>query len=419
MDIIIVGAGIGGLTAALSLHAAGVDCRVYESAPAIEALGVGINLLPHAVRELTELGLVEAVGEVAIETKELLYFNRFGQQIWREERGLGAGYRWPQYSIHRGVLQGILLDAARQRLGADRIVTGHHVDWVRENGNGDVTAGFIDRFSGAPVDEVTADGLIGADGIHSRVRALFYPDEGMPIWNGAILWRGVTDSAQFLSGRSMFMAGHQNQKFVCYPISNAARRAGRSLTNWIAELRFEPRALSEREDWNRVADLEDFLPAFESWQFDWLNIPALIRDADKAFEFPMVDRDPVLQWSFGPVTLLGDAAHPMYPIGSNGASQAILDARVLAQELTRHGDINAGFAAYDAVRLPATAAIVRANRGNGPEQVMQIAEERAPDGFTDIDAVIPLAEREEIAARYKQVAGFAKDSLNQRESFST
>lgn len=418
VEICIVGGGIGGLTTALSLHAAGIGCRVFESAPAIEELGVGINLLPHAVRELTELGLAEALAEVAIETSELLYFNKFGQEIWRENRGIAAGYRWPQYSIHRGALQGILLAAATERLGAERIITGHHFDALLDGDPGRIGARFVDRASAQTVAEVTADGLIGADGIHSRVRACFYPDEGMPIWNGAILWRGITRSAPFLSGRSMFMAGHQNQKFVCYPIGNAEYREGRSLTNWIAELRFEPTELAEREDWNRQASLDEFLPAFESWRFDWLDIPALIRGADAVYEFPMVDRDPVERWHFGGVTLLGDAAHPMYPIGSNGASQAILDARVLARALTESGGIEEAFAAYDAVRRPATAAIVRANRGNGPEQVMQLAEERAPDGFDDIDDVIPLAEREEIANRYKRVAGFQKDALNTRASYT-
>lgn len=418
MNVLVVGGGIGGLATALSLHAAGIRCRVYESVGHIEALGVGINLLPHAVRELTELGLSDALRATAIETAELLYFNKHGQEIWREPRGLAAGYRWPQFSIHRGSLQSILLDAVRARLGVDAVVTGHHLERIEYAPRGRVTAYFVDRRTGAALPSAIGDCLVAADGIHSRVRALLYPDEGMPIWNGAVLWRGISESAQFLSGRSMFMAGHQSQKFVCYPISADAFAKGRSLSNWIAELRFPPGPLPRREDWNRPGRLSDFLPRFEPWRFDWLDVPALIRAASAVYEFPMVDRDPLPRWSFGNVTLLGDAAHPMYPIGSNGASQAILDARVLALELARARDPAAAFAAYEDERRPPTAAIVLANRGNGPEQVMQLAEERAPAGFSDIDAVIPRAEREAIANRYKQVAGFQKDALNARPSLS-
>ena len=230
----------------------------------------------------------------------------------------------------------------------------------------------------------------------------------MPIWNGAIMWRGLAHSEPFLGGRSMFMAGHMEQKFVAYPISRAAHEAGGSLTNFVAELRFPVTALPERESWNRRVDIGKFMPAFESWRFDWLDIPALIRRAPAVFEFPMVDRDPLPRWTFGAVTLLGDAAHPMYPIGSNGASQAILDSRVLVDSLTDGTPIGEALQAYESIRRPATAAIVHANRGNGPEQVMQLAHERAPDGFDDIDAVVPLAERQRIADRYRQITGFGR-----------
>ncbi len=339
MRVMVIGGGLGGLTTALRLHAAGIAVRVYESAREIRALGVGINLLPHAVRELTALGLLDALLAAGVPTGELRYFSKSGQQIWQEPRGLAAGYQWPQISIHRGALQMLLRDAAAARLGAEQIRTGHHLAAFTQRGDGTVEARFVDRRSGAPVATETADLLIGADGIHSAVRRALYPDEGLPKWNGAILWRAITPSAPFLTGRSMFMAGHARQKFVAYPITTTADAHGQVPINWIAELRFDETAPANQEDWNRRGDSADFLPAFADWRFDWLDIPDLIRRADVVYEYPMVDRDPLDTWSVGRVTLLGDAAHPMYPVGSNGASQAILDARALADALAANTDI--------------------------------------------------------------------------------
>jgi len=413
VKVSIIGGGIAGLTTALALHKAGIPCCIYESVHELRELGVGINLLPHAVRELDALGLLPELRQTAVETAELCYFNKLGQLIWREPRGLEAGYRWPQFSVHRGQLQGLLQRAVVARLGEDALHLGHHLHGYDTATDGSLTLHFIDRKSGAALPSRTADCVIAADGIHSRVRAMHYPDEGMPVWNGAILWRGVTESEPFLTGRSMFMAGHQDQKFVCYPISAEHYRKGKSYTNWIAELRYEPRELTSREDWNRPGVLDDFLPQFESWQFDWLDIPRMIRNASAIYEFPMVDRDPVDSWVFGRVALLGDAAHPMYPIGSNGASQGILDAACITRMLREHTSPEAAFAAYDAERRPKTSAIVVANRKNGPEQVMQMAEERAPGGFEDIADVIDYAELDAIARRYKQIAGFDKSTLNQ------
>ena len=415
MRVIIAGGGIGGLVAALSLHEAGIEAAVFEAVAEIRPLGVGINLLPHAVRELNELGLEERLDAVAIRTRELIYANKFGRTIWREDRGLDAGYRWPQFSIHRGTLQMLLLEAVRETLGATAVATDRRlVDFADEGGR--VRALFEDR-AGRRHEEV-GDVLVGADGIHSTVRARFYPDEGAPIWNGAVLWRAMTEAEPFLTGRSMVMAGHQDQKFVCYPISREAAARGRSLINWIAELRFDPSRGWRREDWNRPGRIEDFLPRFESWDFGWLDAPALIRGASAVYEYPMVDRDPVARWSFGRVTLLGDAAHPMYPIGSNGASQAIIDARVLANRLATAADPTAALAAYDEERRPATARIVLANRANGPERVMQAVEERAPRGFERLEDVISRAELEAAAGDYKMIAGFDKDALNGRPSLS-
>jgi 2-polyprenyl-6-methoxyphenol hydroxylase-like FAD-dependent oxidoreductase len=413
MTVLIAGGGIAGLTTALSLHQIGVDCRVFESVDAIQPLGVGINMLPHAVRELTELGLQDRLAASAIPTAELAYYSARGQRIWSEQRGRAAGYRWPQFSIHRGALQMILHEAACARLGTDRILTGHHLAGWEETPTG-IRAHFVDRRSGASLGSADGALLIGADGIHSSVRQALYPHEGPPIWNGAILWRGVTRARPFLTGRSMIMAGHEFQKFVAYPISREAEQRGEAVVNWIAERKFRPDHQWRREDWNRPGNRDDFLPQFADWRFDWLDVPALIEAAEGCYEFPMVDRDPLQGWTFGRVTLLGDAAHPMYPIGSNGASQAILDARVLAREILTHGVTSHALEAYEAERRPATARIVLANRKNGPEQVMQLVQQRAPEGFGAIEEVLSAEELEGTAAGYKRIAGFDKDELNSR-----
>jgi 5-methylphenazine-1-carboxylate 1-monooxygenase len=413
MTILIIGGGIAGLTAALSLHQVGVPCRVFETVSAPRPLGVGINLLPHAVRELTELGLADVLADTGIPTAELAYYSKRGQRIWSEPRGRDAGYNWPQYSIHRGLLQLMLLQAARDRLGAGNILTGYHLTAWGETAAG-VTAHFIDKRSGARLPDETGDLLIGADGVHSAVRQTLYPHEGPPLWNGAILWRGTTRAAPFLTGRSMIMAGHEFQKFVAYPIARAEAAQGEATINWIAERKFRPDHAWQREDWNRAGNLSDFLPAFDGWHFDWLDVPAVIQGADACFEYPMVDRDPLDRWTFSRTTLIGDAAHPMYPIGSNGASQGILDARFLAREIRRAGPTTQALLAYEAERRPATSKIVLANRANGPEQVMQLVEQRAPGGFTRIGDVLTPQELQETAARYKQVAGFDRDALNAR-----
>lgn len=415
MKVIIVGGGICGLTTALSLHRAGIACEVHEAAAELRALGVGINLLPHAVRELVELGLGDELARVAIPTAELIYANRHGQRIWQEPRGLDAGYNWPQYSVSRGDLQMILLDAVRDRLGPDAIRTDHAFTALQQHG-GKVTAHFVRRSDGSTADPVTGDVLIGADGIHSAVREQFYPDEGAPIWNGCVLWRATSVGEPFLTGRSMVMAGHADQKFVCYPISRELLDQGQSLINWIAEIRYPTDTPWPREDWNRPGRIDSFLPAFMDWDFGWLKVPDIIRRARAIYEFPMVDRDPVPSWCFDRVVLAGDAAHPMYPIGSNGASQSIIDARVLARHLALAGSPEAALRQFDQDRRPPTTAIVLANRGNGPEQVMQMVEDRAPQGFADVHDVISPEELEEVSSRYKMTAGFVPEALNSRAS---
>lgn len=407
---IIVGGGIGGLVTALKLHRVGVSVRVYESVETIKALGVGINLLPHAVRVLTELGLSDELEKIGLPTAELIYVNKYGKKIWQEPRGINAGYRWPQYSIHRGRLQMLLLKAVKEQLGENVVLTGHHLISFKTVGN-KVVAHFENRKTGENLGSYTADIMIAADGIHSAVRKFYYPNEGLPKFSGRILWRGITESSSFLSGRSMIMAGHQDQKFVAYPVCPDTASRGRSLVNWIAELSVSDE-MPSRADWNRKIDKNKFAPDFASWDFDWLDIPKLIEETDDVFEFPMVDRDPLPQWTFGRITLLGDAAHPMYPIGSNGASQAILDADALGKAIIDQPSLEQALKAYEEARLEATASIVLANRKNGPEVVMQIVEERAPNGFENLEDVISHKELVDISNKYKQIAGFDREKLN-------
>ncbi|MDN4494324.1 flavin-dependent oxidoreductase [Ureibacillus aquaedulcis] len=412
---IVVGGGIGGLVTALRLQRVGVLVKVFESVDNIKALGVGINLLPHSVKVLTELGLTEKLEKTGLPTAELMYVNKFGKKIWQEERGLNAGYNWPQYSIHRGELQMLLLNAVKEQLGEESVLTGHHLTSFENEADG-VVAHFENKKTGEHIGSYRADILIAADGIHSVVRKHFYPNEGLPKYSGRILWRGITESEPYLTGRSMIMAGFQDQKFVAYPISPELAKEGRSLVNWIAELSIDE--MPDRADWNKEIDKEKFAPAFKNWNFGWLNVPKIIEEATAVYEFPMVDRDPLPQWTFGRVTLLGDAAHPMYPIGSNGASQAILDADALGQVIEGQQDVETALKEYEAKRREATANIVLMNRQNGPEQVMQIVEERAPNGFDNLDDVISYEELAEIANKYKQVAGFDRETLNSKAGSS-
>ena len=416
---LIAGGGIGGLVAALTLHRAGFAVTVFEAAQEVRALGVGINLQPHAVLVLDRLGLVDALRTTGIETGSLLYVNKYGQRIWQEPRGIPAGYPVPQISIHRGELHLILYRAVLERLGPEAVRCGASLAGFEQDDDG-VTVHLVDRRDGTVLGDERGDLLVGADGIHSVLRRAIAPDEGPPRFSGCMLWRAITDADGFLDGRTMVWAGHASQKFIAYPISAEAARSGRASINWIAELRVrpvdDPDRTPPKTDWNRRVDAGVFARPFDSWGFDWLDVPALIARAGAAYEFPMVDRDPLDRWSVGRATLLGDAAHPMYPIGSNGASQAILDARELADQLVAHDSIEEALLRYDAIRRPLTAAIVAANRRQGPDEVMQIAEERAPQGFAHIHDVIGPAELETIAARYKQTAGFDRESVDRSAS---
>ncbi len=411
--VAIAGGGIGGLAMALQCHRRGIDCRVFEAAEKIEPLGVGINLLPHSVRILAALGLLDELLATGIETAELAFFNKHGQAIWREPRGIAAGYDFPQVSIHRGELHHLLYRTVVERLGKDGVLTGHAIKRF-DAGSAAILARavFENRRTGEEVAEAGAELIVAADGIHSTVRAAFFPDEGLPRYSGRVLWRGTCIAPPFLTGRSMMQAGHATQKAVVYPISRKVfAETGNNLTNWIMELAV-PGDTPPRQDWAKQVDKSVFAAPFAGWKWDWLDVPSLIDKGGPAWEYPMCDRDPLERWSHGRVTLLGDAAHPMYPIGSNGAAQAILDTESLVNAIAEESSPGQALARYESERRPATGAIVLANRGNGPDQVMQLAEERAPNGFSNIHDVIPQAELEAIAARYKQTAGFAKAQVN-------
>ena len=404
MDVVIIGGGIGGLTLALMLNEAGIRASVYESAPEIRPLGVGINILPHASKELCALGLEEALAAVGILTKESVFFNRFGQLIFTEPLGRHGGYPWPQFSIHRGDLQQVLLEAVLARLGPDSVLTGRRCVGVADDGDG-VLAHFVDPVSGEPQPPVRAGIVVACDGLHSAIRKQFHPDEGEPLYSGVNIWRGTTVWPPILTGASMIRAGWLTSgKMVIYPIRNGVDDEGRQLVNWAAEIQTPKH---HKRDWNRPGRLEDFLHAFADWHFDWLDVPAMIESAERIFEFPMVDQEPLEWWTRGRVTLLGDAAHPMVPRGSNGAGQAILDARALTDCLTRHRDAGDALNDYEARRLPATSRVVRMNRENPPDAIIREVHDRTGDRpFERIEDVISESELEGYIERYKRVAGY-------------
>ena len=411
MKVLIAGGGVGGLTLALMLKRRGIGTEVFEQASEIRELGVGINTLPHAIRELAALDLLPALDRVAIRTKELVYMNRFGQDIWREPRGVDAGFEVPQFSIHRGRLQSVIHRAVAAELGESRIHAGCRLGSFTQDEAG-VRAYFFDR-DGRHVKTATGDVLVGADGIHSMIRSTLFPNEGRPAWNGIMLWRGATDWPAFMDGRSMIIAGGMDAKAVIYPIAEGARETTR-LTNWAIAVKLGDGSAPppRREDWSRRGRLEDLMPHVQRFRVNEVDVKALIAATPEFWEYPMCDRDPLPRWTHGRVTLLGDAAHPMYPVGSNGASQAILDARCLADLLVSADHPRAALAAYEHERLPATAQIVRMNRKGGPEGVIDAVERLAPEGFKNIDDVLDFEQRKAIVRGYASAAGFTQEKVN-------
>ncbi|GLF92994.1 FAD-dependent monooxygenase [Streptomyces yaizuensis] len=408
MRVTVVGGGIAGLTCALSLHAAGFEPRVYEAARTVEAVGVGINLLPHAVRELAELGLARRLAAIALPPRRLSYRDRAGEEVWAEPLGLAAGYHWPQYSVHRGQLQMLLLAAVRERLGPDAVRTGLRFRSFEQTGRG-VRARFLNRASGVTTVE-DADILVGADGIDSAVRARLHPGEAPVNGNGVHMWRGVARVPHLLDGRTIVVAGGTpGAKFVAYPIGDPAAEGGDALMNWVLEVRHGPSVPPGAGLGRRITTAEA-RAGLASWNLPWIDLAALAERSSVILEYPMADRDPLPRWSFGRVTLLGDAAHPMFPMGMNGGSQSVVDTRALAWCLARESDPVAALRRYDAIRRPAVNAVVLANRDQGPEEIIARAAEHG--------GPLPPGRAEGIATRYRELAGATAAQVNTHTSWT-
>jgi 2-polyprenyl-6-methoxyphenol hydroxylase-like FAD-dependent oxidoreductase len=410
MDVLVAGGGIAGLSVALTCHQVGISVQVAEAAREVRPLGLGINLQPSAVRELHELGLRSELAAIAVPTDEFALARSDGVGVVTEPRGTRAGTRWPQLSVRRGDLEMMLFRAAVDRLGADAIRTGRRVAGY-EHEVGCVHA-LVDSADGA-TERVEAVVLVAADGMHSAVRARMFPGEGGPRWGGAVLWRGVAPGPQIRDGASFVVIGDERQRFTTFPISARDPQSGLQQHNWIAQLAFDPHRGWRRGDWNTQVASDDFVAPFEDWVFEWLDVPALIRGADAVFEYPMVDRDPAGHWVHGSVVLVGDAAHPMYPVGSNGASQAIVDARVLGAAFLEHGVGREALAAYQERRHgPMSTAVLR-NRLAGPFSVLGSVDAQCAEAFDRIGPETTPSELRECLARYESSAAAAVRELNE------
>ena len=409
MTVIVAGGGIAGMTMALTCHQLELPVIVHESVKTIEPLGVGINLQPNAVRELFELGLERDLAEIGIQAKEWALVGKNGNDVWSEPRGLDAGYRWPQYSVHRGHLQMMLYRQVLKRLGPKAVISDSRLKSYN-NDNDHVLAHFVD--SDGKEQKVEGSILVGADGLHSSVRAQMHPNDGPPKWGGAVMWRGTTQAKPIRTGASFVLLGKLEQRFVCYPISQPDPITGKAIINWIAELTYDTSKEWGHSDWNTQVPVEKFINHFSDWSYEWLDVPQLIREASAVYEYPMVDRDPLTTWVDGRCVLVGDAAHVMYPVGSNGASQAIGDTRVLGSAFVKHGLDQTALLHYESLNLKEMNELVLRNRGAGPIGILGIVEERCGGVFDKIEDVIPRSEIEQYMSNYKAAAGFAIETLN-------
>ena len=410
--IIIAGAGIAGLSLALTLHQVGVPCQVFEAVRELRPLGVGINLQPNAVRELYDMGIESSdLDKIGLQTREYAVVGLDGKDIFAEPRGLLAGYHWPQYSVHRGGFQMLLYRLVIERLGPDAVHTDRSVAGYENHPDGSHVTVFLQSRSGE-TSQARGSLLIGADGLHSAVRAQMYPDQPPIRWGGAVLWRGTSKGVPLRTGASFIGLGTHEDRVILYPISQADKDSGLATINWIAEKTFDNSEGWGDGDWNKKVDLDRFIHYFSDWNYDWLDVPEMLSRASDIFEYPMVDRDPLPSWVDGNVMLIGDAAHVMYPTGSNGASQAIVDARVLGAALVEHGVSSKALQSVDDRLCDAIAEVVLRNRGAGPFRLVNLLYERCGGVYDDIDDVLPAAERAAVMREYKEAAGFAAETLN-------
>ncbi len=411
MTVLIAGGGIAGLALGLTCHQIGVPFKVFDSADPIRPLGVGINLQPIAVRELQDLGLADALEDIGIRTRDYGMYTKRGLHVWTEDRGTWAGYTWPQYSVHRGKLHMMLYEHLLERAGPDCVETGWSATGFENLADGVVL--HLSSRQGETRSE-KGDLLVGADGIHSAIRSQMNPDEGEPVWGGSVIWRATTEAEPFKTGASMVMVGHEGLRFVSYPITRPDPDTGKALINWIAILNFDADAAWNKEDWSREADINDVLPSFEAMTFDWLDVPDLIRGAERIFEYPMVDRDPIDRWTHGRATLMGDAAHAAYPVGSNGAGSAIIDAREIGAAFLEHGVTAKALEAYEDKIRPIVSKVTLTNRVAGPDTILDIVEERSGGQFDELSDVISDEELAEFAERYKEIAGTGVETTNSK-----
>ena len=413
MTVLISGAGIGGLCLGLSLQQLKIPFQIFETSVSIEPLGVGVNLQPNAVRELFALGLKDSLTRIGVQTEEFGLFSKKGLEIWTESRGLKAGYNVPQFSVHRGELQKLLYDTLIGRSKKSSVNLGIRATGFK-NLSSSVELQYLNKNT-KKNETFYGDILVACDGINSNIRKQLFPDEGDPLWNGAILWRGLTTASPFRTGASMVMIGHDTQRFVSYPISQKDSH-GNAKINWIAELKFNPEKIYMKSDWSKKVDKSKFIGSFTEWSFEWINPLSLISETSSIYEYPMVDRDPLEKWTFGRTTLLGDAAHPTYPVGSNGASQAIIDARKLAFHLKVNGLNETALLSYEEEMLPLTAKITLANRSSGPDALLQVVEDRCGGTFNNIQEIISQSELKNHSEKYKSVAGLNIERLNNTDS---
>jgi 5-methylphenazine-1-carboxylate 1-monooxygenase len=418
MNVLIAGGGIGGLTAALSLHRAGIEVTVFEAAAEILPMGVGINILPHAARELIELGLKEEIDKFAIRTSAMHYYNCEGKLVISQPCGIHAGYKWPQWSLHRGELQSMLLRIFKERAGASKVVTDASLVDFEETTSGRVIVRFDHPQAGGS-SQFEGDILVGADGLHSITRAKLYPDEGKPVYAGMVVYRAAVEAPQFLDGKTMVIIGDKRLRLVAYPMSKKLQVAGggKSRINWIGVLPVDE-IDAPSEDWENLSGEEKMQPRYADWRFDWIDVPQIMGATGQVFEFPVYDRNPLDRWTFGRVTLLGDAAHPLIPVSSNGAVQAILDGRALAYALATTGDPVVGLQVYEEDRLEKANKVVRSSRANGPDEVLEIAREKCPEGAANISDYVSQEELQTVIDEFKEAAGFGVATLNSRPSYT-